>query len=152
MKWTGSRNQYTVDNKCDIYRGDDPMSYTVQLEIIDTNSIEGSDFIESANHFMRKLKSIDELSVTTDASPVANTRGYLESLSQIFVTGATVGAFSAIYLLSKDLYSNYTNAEVELVFTDGSKLVLKNISYAEARKKIEEHISQSTKLSQDNDL
>jgi hypothetical protein len=60
--------------------------------------------------------------------------------ARAIVTGLSVGAFTAIYALAKDLYDRYATAEVELKFADGSTLKLKGLSYAQAQERMREHL------------
>lgn len=97
-------------------------------------------FQKAAATFVNDLRFVRNLDAKVPEKAVPGTRGFFELLSQIVVTGVSVGAFMALYTLAKDLYDRYSTAEVELRFPDGSTLKLKGLSYAKAEAKMREHL------------
>jgi hypothetical protein len=89
------------------------------------------------------LRSVRDLEAAVPEKAVPGTRGFLEVLSQIVVTGISVGAFTAIYTLAKDLYDRIAAAEVELKFADGSTLKLKGLSNSQAQEQMRLHLEKN---------
>jgi hypothetical protein len=100
-------------------------------------------FQKEAAAFITNLRSVRDLEATVPEKAVPGTRGFLEVLSQIVVTGITIGAFTAIYTFAKDLYDRVATAEVELKFADGSTLKLKGLSYSQAQEQMRLHLEKN---------
>jgi hypothetical protein len=116
--------------------------YSVALSIAAPEQ-DNQAFQKAAATFVNDLRSVRDLDAKIPDKAVPGTRGFVELLSQIVVTGISVGAFTAIYTLAKDLYDRYATAEVELKFADGSTLKLKGLSYAQAEAKMREHLEKN---------
>jgi hypothetical protein len=113
--------------------------YEVELAVNNLSQDSDTGFEEAAQQFVRELEAVNDLDTHAKPKRIPGTRGILAVLTGIVVIGSKLGAFAAIYVLAKDLYARYVNAELELKFKDGSTLKLKNLTQAEAEKKIAEH-------------
>jgi len=113
--------------------------YEVELTIKNLNPNEESEFNNAAQEFVEELQGITDLEVDAKEKRVDNTRGFITLLTGIVVKAIELGVIAGIYTLAKDLYDNYHNAEVELNFKNGNSITLKNLTYEEAVKLIEEH-------------
>lgn len=112
--------------------------YEVELTIKNLTPSEEAKFNNAAQEFLEQLQSISELEVDTQEEHIDNTRGAIVLLSGIIVKAVELGIIAGIYTLAKDLYEKYHNAEVELNFKNGNSITLKNLTYEQAKKIIEE--------------
>lgn len=73
------------------------------------------------------------------APPDSKALGILELFHQIVTYGVSIGAFASMYNLSKLWLEQRPRCEIELAFPDGSKLKVRNTSWQEAQRIIQEH-------------
>ena len=116
--------------------------YSLKIDVINQNASGANEFQAAAQQFVEALEQASGLEVKAPRQRVDATRGDIPLLTDIIAYGASIGAFSAIYLLAKDLYDRYFNAEVKLTFPDGSTLNLKHLSTQEAEQKMKAHLDQ----------
>ncbi|GAK54693.1 hypothetical protein U14_05981 [Candidatus Moduliflexus flocculans] len=114
--------------------------YSVNISIRSTDAAASQEFEQAAAQFVEELKNVSGLDVQAPTQKVANSKGELPLLTDIIAYGRSIGAFSAIYTLFKDLTARYFKAEVELKFPDGSSMMLKGLSLQEAEQKMKEHL------------
>jgi len=115
-----------------------PFGVTISVENLSGD--EDTEFAAAASAFLEKLQGVDELEVEVPQRAEPGTRGLIAILSAIVVWGAKIGAFKAIYTLTRDFLDRYRNAEAVLKFRDGSTLKLKGLSREEAKRRMEEHL------------
>jgi hypothetical protein len=114
--------------------------YSVEINVRNTDDSSVREFEQASGQFIEELKNVSGLDVRTQTQKVENSRGEITLLTDIIAYGVSIGAFSAIYMLAKDLYNRYFKAEVVLTFPDGSTLTLKNLSQKEAEQKMKDHL------------
>lgn len=114
--------------------------YSVKLSIENQDKSEETAFDQAANQYLASLKNEEDLRVLPRAEKSAEARGDLPLWADIVITGVSTGAFMTIYMLAKDFFAVYANAEVQLIFDDGSSIKLKHLTEKEAEAKLREHI------------
>ena len=114
--------------------------YSVEISVKNTDKATAKDFEAVAQQFVEELQNLPDLNVDTQNQHVEDSRGVLLLLTGIVATGVSTGAFSAIYLLTKDLLARRENADVELKFKDGSVLKLRNLTPKDAEARIKAHL------------
>jgi hypothetical protein len=118
--------------------------HELEVSIHNPSGTEESVFESAAAKFVEDLQKVSGLETSVDVKKMPGTRGVVTLLTGIVVTGIHSGAFSAIYMLAKDLFSLHSNAEVELKFKDGSTIKLKNLTQSEAQSEIDKHLAATT--------
>ena len=118
--------------------------YSVNITVRNTDNTAGREFEQAAAQFVEELKNVSGLDVQAPTQSVAHSKGEMQLLNDIVAYGVQIGAFSAIYLLAKDLYARCFRAEVVLNFPSGSSMTLKNLTQQEAEQAIEKYLKQQT--------
>ena len=117
--------------------------FEAKLSILNEDQNHQKDFEKAAYSYLESLSTVADLEIETPTAQVKDTRGDLPLWANIVVTGISTGAFMAIYTLAKDMFSIYTNAEVQLHFEDGSSIALKHLTPEEAQSIIQEHLERN---------
>jgi len=118
--------------------------YSVTITVRNADGAADREFEQAAAQFVEELKQVSGLDVHAPTQQVAHSKGEMQLLSDIVAYGVQIGAFSAIYLLAKDLYARYFRAEVVLNFPNGSSMTLKNLTQQEAEQAIAKYLKEQT--------
>ena len=118
--------------------------YSVNITIRSADETAGREFEQAAAQFVEELKNVSGLDVHAPTQQVADSKGEMQLLNDIVAYGVQIGAFSAIYLLAKDLYARCFSAEVVLNFPNGSSMTLKNRTQQEAEELIAKYLKEQT--------
>lgn len=117
--------------------------FKARLSILNEDENDQKEFAKATGSYLENLNAVTGLEIETPTVQVKDTRGDLPLWANIVVTGISTGAFMAIYTLAKDMFSIYTNAEVQLHFEDGSSIALKHLTPEEAQSIIQEHLERN---------
>ncbi|MBL8080450.1 MAG: hypothetical protein JNM55_20940 [Anaerolineales bacterium] len=114
--------------------------YSLEISIENLDPSSEIQFNKATDRFLSELGNLPELNLKLEQVKRPSTRSLVTLLSGIILTGTSLGAFSALYTLYKDLGELYANAEVQLHFDDGSTITLKNLTRQEAEQVLREHL------------
>lgn len=123
-------------------------NYQVTLYILNPDFPEfehaPSEWQNDCYELLRELEKLPELQVEIPKTPQTGKKDVVESLKNIILYGTSIGAFSAIYALAKDILARHRNATLKLVFASGGEMTLTGLSESEAKKKMEEHLKDNS--------
>lgn len=114
--------------------------YSVKMAILNLDKASEAEFSEAAMAFVDNLSKVEYLQLDVPTKQIEGTRGDIPLWAGIVMTAISTGAFMAVYTMAKDMFTIYTNAEVELEFEDGSSMALKHLTRKEAEAILKEHL------------
>jgi hypothetical protein len=118
-----------------------PVPFTIHLTSQDSAPADSAWQEECRQFYHRLVEAVDEgeLAPVKHEAPEGSKTDVLELFHQIVTYGISIGAFSALYQLTKLWLEQRSRCDIVLKFPDGSEMKVRGLSQPDAEQIMRDH-------------